>query len=152
MYYIFGVLVLLVDGHHNLKEPKLSVTPLCSPSMVSTPRGSISPAPSMSSQPSASFQPSASSVSDFESKIPDLWRPDMKQAIEERLLTDSSRNSIVRTLVDQLFLQRAKPSRAHCEDLARKFILKYPFFKDDLGNGYVSNMSKHEHNALGLIR
>ena len=33
-----------------------------------------------------------------------------------------------------------RPSRAQCEDLARQFILKYPFAKDDLGSGYVSGV------------
>ena len=80
-----------------------------------------------------------SSVSgDDEIKIPDLWRPEVRQAIKEHSMTISARNDIVRTLVSHLFSKVEKPTRSHCEDLARKFILKYPFFKDDLGNGYVS--------------
>ena len=31
-----------------------------------------------------------------------------------------------------------KPIRNHCEQVARKLILKYPFMKDDMGDGYVS--------------
>ena len=40
--------------------------------------------------------------------------------------------------MNQLFARASKPTRFQCEDLARKLILKYPFVKDDMGNGYVS--------------
>ena len=53
-------------------------------------------------------------------------------------MTDSARNEIVRSLVNQLFARASKPTRAQCEELARKLILKYPFVKDDMGTGYVS--------------
>ena len=37
-----------------------------------------------------------------------------------------------------LFSRFAKPTREHCGSLARQLILKHPFMKDDMGNGYVS--------------
>ena len=52
---------------------------------------------------------------------------------------DSACNAIVKTLVNQLFARSIKPTRLECEGLARRLILKYPFVKDDLGNGYVSD-------------
>ena len=70
----------------------------------------------------------SSSVSQNTPLIPDHWRP-------EKLLTDSGRNEIVRTLVNQLFSRAKKPMRAQCDDCSRKLILKYPMFKDDMGNG-----------------
>ena len=71
-------------------------------------------------------------------RIPDHWRPEIEQCLEEKRLTDSARNDVVRTLVSQLFARSNKPNRYQCESLARRLILKYPFLKDDLGNGYVS--------------
>ena len=49
---------------------------------------------------------------------------------------------MVRSLVNLLFAKDTKPSRANCENLARRLILKYPFLKDDMGNGYVSNTTQ----------
>ena len=70
--------------------------------------------------------------------IPDHWRPEIESCLKEESLTDSARNEIVRTLVNQLFARSSKPTRSQCEELARRLILKYPFVKDDMGNGYVS--------------
>ena len=61
----------------------------------------------------------------------------MEQYIVTKNLTGSIRNEIVRTLVDLLFSKFKKPSRVNCEEFASELILKYPFMKDDLGNGYV---------------
>lgn len=73
--------------------------------------------------------------------IPDHWRPEVEYCIGEKMLSDSARNDIIRTLVSQLFARIGKkPSRAECEDCSRKLILKYPMFKDDMGNGYVSTV------------
>ena len=73
------------------------------------------------------------------SEIPDHWCPEIEHSINEKQFSSSSRNEIVRVLVSQLFCKTTKPTRLQCEELARKFILKYPFAKDDLGNGYVSH-------------
>lgn len=70
--------------------------------------------------------------------IPDHWRPEVENCLKEECLTDSARNEIVRSLVNQLFARASKPTRSQCEELARKLILKYPFVKDDMGTGYVS--------------
>lgn len=70
--------------------------------------------------------------------IPDHWRPEIEICLREQCLTDGARNEMVRSLVTQLFARASKPTRFQCEDLARKLILKYPFVKDDMGNGYVS--------------
>lgn len=70
--------------------------------------------------------------------IPDHWRPEVEQCIADNCFTDSARNEVVRTLVNQLFCRSSKPTRQECEKMARKLILAYPFAKDDLGNGYVS--------------
>lgn len=70
--------------------------------------------------------------------IPDHWRPEVEECIKGRCLTDSARSEIIRVLVTQLFASSRKPTRDDCNCHARKLILKYPFMKDDMGNGYVS--------------
>ena len=60
------------------------------------------------------------------------------QVIKNKTLTDSARNEVVRSLANLLFTVSSKPSHPHCNDLAKKFIMKYPSSKDELGNGYVS--------------
>ena len=70
--------------------------------------------------------------------IPDNWRPEVMQSIRNKSFSDSARNEVIRSLVNMLFTIATKPSRSQCDDLAKKFILKYPSSKDELGNGYVS--------------
>lgn len=69
--------------------------------------------------------------------VPSHWRPEVEEGIKRGSLSDTARPEIVRVLVNQLFV-RGKPSRIDCEQHARRLILKYPFMKDDMGNGYVS--------------
>lgn len=100
--------------------------------------------------------PSSSTSSSLE--IPDHWRPEVQSCLEDKCLTNGARNEIVRTLVHLLFAKVSKPTRLQCEDLARKLIMKYPFIKDDLGNGYVSysvlfmNFFIHEFYAAIMVR
>lgn len=70
--------------------------------------------------------------------IPCHWRPEVEMCFSEKCLSDSARHEIIRTLVNLLFSRTKKPSKCDCEEVARKLIVKYPFVKDDLGNGYVS--------------
>lgn len=107
-------------------SPPTSVTPQpgqggSTPSLFSTPSGTSTPNPR-----------------DREISVPDHWRPEVEACLKEGYVTDSVRNEMVRSLVNQLFARSTKPSRAQCDNLARKLILKYPFLKDDMGNGYVS--------------
>lgn len=80
--------------------------------------------------------------------IPDHWRPEVESCIAAKHLSDNARAEIKRTLVSQLFAKSSRPSRSDCDQIARKLILKYPFMKDNLGNGYVSHiitiMGAHE--------
>ena len=71
-------------------------------------------------------------------EIPDFWRPEVEECIQNQCLDDTARCEIVRTLVCLLFSRYGKVDRTHCGVLARQLILKYPFMKDDGGNGYVS--------------
>ena len=74
-------------------------------------------------------------------RLPEFWREETQEALDEGILNESVRGDITRTLVTLLTARYGpKPSRTHCEDLARQFILKYPFAKDDLGSGYVSEL------------
>ena len=71
--------------------------------------------------------------------IPEYWRQDTQDCIDAGVLDDSSRSDIVRTLVTLLVAKFGpRPGRARCEELGRQLILKYPFMRDDLGTGYVS--------------
>ena len=65
--------------------------------------------------------------------IPDHWRPEIESCLKEECLTDSARNEIVRSLVNQLFARASKPMSSQCEELARKLIVKHPFVKDNMG-------------------
>ena len=71
-------------------------------------------------------------------EIPTMWRPDVEVCIREKSLNDSARDEIVRHLVNLLFSYSAKPTRADCDQLARKLILTYPWMRNDMGSGYVS--------------
>ena len=71
-------------------------------------------------------------------EIPEHWRPEVEECIRNQSLEESARCEIVRTLVSLLFSRFAKPTREQCGSLARQLILKHPFMKDDMGNGYVS--------------
>lgn len=71
--------------------------------------------------------------------IPTHWRPDTIKCIHEKSLSTECRNDIVRTLVSMLISRVGpKPTKSQCEQVARKLILKHPFMKDDMGDGYVS--------------
>lgn len=103
--------------------------------------------PTTDNSPTALITPCSASTSvcsDFSSashstqQIPDHWRPEVESCLKDEMLTPSARNEIIRTLVSQLFSRANKPSRGMCEEYARKLILRYPFLKDDMGNGYVS--------------
>lgn len=71
--------------------------------------------------------------------IPNSWRPEVQLCIQNETLDTAARNEIARTLVSILFSEFPSPTRPQCGSLARRLILQYPFMKDDLGNGYVSN-------------
>ena len=75
--------------------------------------------------------------------IPDAWRADTQICIDAQLLDGDSRNvrnDIARTLATLLVAKVGNsPSRQQIEQVSRSLILKYPFMKDDLGSGYVSD-------------
>ena len=64
----------------------------------------------------------------------------LEVCLNEKCINDSAKNMMVRSLVNLLFAKDTKPSRANCENLARRLILKYPFLKDDMGNGTPHNL------------
>lgn len=103
----------------------------------------LSPTPCSSSTPSvvSGFSDSCSThAGQGELEIPNHWRPEVEECFTEKCLSDRARHEIVRTLVNLLFARVKKPVRSDCAHLARKLIMKHPFVKDDLGNGYVSCM------------
>ena len=71
-------------------------------------------------------------------QIPECWRQETQDYLDDGVLDDDSRGDITRTLVTLLVAKYGpKPGRSCCEELARQLVLKYPFAKDDLGSGYV---------------
>ena len=67
------------------------------------------------------------------------WRLKTEACIQNKVLTKECRHDKVRTLVMITIAEVGpKPTRNHCEHVARKLILQYPFMKDDMGDGYVS--------------
>lgn len=105
--------------------------------LTSPPSGPLSPC-----SPISRAEGSVSSISSFSRSdkipIPDYWRQETQDCLDEGVLDDESRGDITRTLVTLLVAKYGpKPGRSRYEELARQLILKYPFAKDDLGNGYV---------------
>ena len=87
----------------------------------------------------SSFTPTEQSCTSVASLvIPDNWRPEVMQSFKAKCITDSTRNEIIRVLANLLFSLSSKPGRHHCNEIAKKLVLKFPSTKDQLGNGYVS--------------
>ncbi|XP_065906962.1 uncharacterized protein [Dysidea avara] len=85
--------------------------------------------------------------------IPRHWRPETNSCIEKKELTPECRNDIVRTLVTLTISKvGSKPSRSNCEQVARLLILKYPFMKDDIGDGYTSWVDKMIERVRNLVK
>ena len=121
---------LITSGHNS----SISTDSSCTDQNLSA---SISPAPRPAS-PLASQASMAPSMVSSPVKIPAHWRPDTLKCIKQKSLSCDSRNDIVRTLVSIVMSKiGAKPTRGQCEQVARDLILKYPFMKDDIGDGYV---------------
>ena len=105
-------------------------------STTSTNSGILSSSSSMGSNASSSS--CCSSGSPIE--IPSHWRPHTLQCISNKSLNTESRSDIVRSMV-QMLTQKVgpRPTQSHCEQTARLLIMKYPFMKDPMGDGYVSD-------------
>ncbi|XP_065902672.1 uncharacterized protein [Dysidea avara] len=104
-----------------------------------------------STQSVASCTSGSLSASSFE--IPSHWRPETDACIKRKELTRESRNDIVRTLVTLTISKvGSKPSRSNCEQVARLLILKYPYMKDDIGDGYTSWVDKMIERIRNLIK
>ena len=99
---------------------------------------SSSASPSQISNPSTPGSSVSKSSRSRLFEIPEHWRPEVEGCIRNQSLEESARCEIVRTLVCLLFSHFPKPTREQCGSLARQLILKHPFMKDDMGNGYVS--------------
>jgi hypothetical protein len=65
-----------------------------------------------------------------------MWH---QACIDAKVLSPESRSDISRTLVTLVTAKYGPdPAKTKFDDVARILILKYPFMKDDMGNGYVS--------------
>ena len=115
-------------------SPAVTVSPGSAPS--------ISPQDSVSASGSGSLRGTANTSSEL-IIIPDTWCADTQTCIDAKLLDGDCRNvrnDIARTLATLLAAKVGNnPSTQQIEQVSRSLILKYPFMKDDLGSGYVSN-------------
>ena len=94
---------------------------------------------STSSHTASQSSSTSGNLSSGNFEIPTHWQPETDSCIIKKDLTPECRSDIVRTLVTLMISKVSpRPSRTHCEQIARKLILKYPFMKDDIGFGYVS--------------
>ena len=126
---------MTISSPSNLSpSPTVTVSPGSAPS--------ISPQDSVSASGSGSLKGMPSTSSEL-IIIPDTWRADTQTCIDAKLLAGDSRNvrnDIARTLATLLAAKVGNnPSTQQIEQVSRSLILKYPFMKDDLGSGYVSN-------------
>ncbi len=123
---------------------------LGSPSSQAPSQASVSPSqasavPFQDSNPSTPKSSMSQSNQCHQFEIPEHWRPEVEECIYNQSLEDSARCEIVRTLVNLLFSNFGKPTRNQCGSLARQLIIKHPFTKDDMGNGYVSEKARYSY-------
>ena len=94
---------------------------------------------SQTEESASSFSSVTTPIRSEKMKIPDFWREETQDCIENGIMDDKSRSDITRTLITLLTTKYGpRPGKNHCQQAARQLILKYPFMKDDLGSGYVS--------------
>ncbi len=68
------------------------------------------------------------------------FRQKTETNLESKLLTDTDRRYIVQTLATMLMTYVQRPSLHQCGIVAQALVGKYPFIKDDEGDGEVSNI------------
>ncbi len=69
------------------------------------------------------------------------FRPNTQHNFDNNLLIDSDRKYVVQTLATMLMTYVQKPSLEHCDIVACTLVDKYPFLKDDEGDGQVLFLS-----------
>ena len=122
--YLFFQEAIDLSGHSRTLSP--SPPPLSPPFSLLGSQGS-----------ECSRSTTISALSDIH--IPDNWKEDTQDCINDKVLDSDTRNDISRTIVTLLTAKfGAKFGRDRIEHAARKLILKYPFMADDIGSGYVS--------------
>ena len=68
-----------------------------------------------------------------------LWCEETQECIDLKKLNPKARCDNGRTLVLLLTTKVGpKPTHDDIADVARQLVLKYPFMRDNIGNGYVS--------------
>ena len=72
--------------------------------------------------------------------IPKSWRGDIMKCINSKEMTPKARNALVRDLVVHMYSYTSRPSKKFCDYAARRLTISYPFMRDALGNGCVSNI------------
>lgn len=68
-----------------------------------------------------------------------MFRPETEQHLAEEVLVDADKKYIVQTLATILMTQVQRPALKQCGTVAKKLITKFPFLKDDEGDGEVSS-------------
>ena len=65
------------------------------------------------------------------------FRPTTEHNLKEKLLVDSDRKYIVQTMATMLMTYIQRPSLSICGTVARALTSRWPFLKDDEGDGEV---------------
>lgn len=68
-----------------------------------------------------------------------MFRPETEKNLAEEVLVDVDKKYIVQTLATILMTQVQRPALTQCGAVAKKLIMKFPFLKDDEGDGEVSS-------------
>ena len=70
--------------------------------------------------------------------LPKCFSASVMQSLDNKKMMPNTRSAFVRELVVHMTSFGIRPTRNFCSTVARRIILKYPFLRDAVGNGYVS--------------
>lgn len=80
--------------------------------------------------------------------LPKAFSSAVMGALQKKQMEPKVRSAFVRELVVHMTSYGIRPPRPFCSLVARRIILKYPFLRDAVGNGYVSTTCKLSRNLL----
>ena len=80
--------------------------------------------------------------------LPKTLSSAVMDALQKKQMEPKVRSAFVRELVVHMTSYGIRPPCPFCSLVARRIILKYPFLRDAVGNGYVSTISILGNNSL----
>ena len=70
--------------------------------------------------------------------LPKAFSSTVMGALQKKEMEAKIRSAFVRELLVHMTSYGSRPSLNFCSLVARRIVLKYPFLRDSIGNGYVS--------------